>query len=219
MRWYPERMGGGKPLEDVLASALDRALGDAYDTGEDSPAHAESLAFAGAITDVWCDNQRMANQVIPERMTTFVPRWERILGAFPRRDDFDRARRERVGFRFALLTTDVTRSFVREILEDLLGDVLVDVHHIDPADAVIWWPGGSTNPSCPWYSTVCHIPIETQKPYGYSEADFLEAVAQIFPALDDVMPAHMTWDWFRNGAGGLGFYLDQENNLDNQAFD
>lgn len=221
----PERYGGGTPTEQVIAESLDRGLGSAHDTGDESLQHAESLAFARAIADVWEDNQRMANQVIPSRMTVMLPRWEAILGAFPSGSESDNDRRERVAKRFERFTTDVTFSRVESTLQDLLGDVFVSINHIDPAEAVTFWPGGSTD--LDWYSTVYHVPIQTQKPAGYSEADFLAAVETIFPELDEMLPAHVTFTWYRNGDGhsgatwtgddASGFFLD-ERNLDYEAF-
>lgn len=221
----PERYGGGAPKEQVIAEALDRGLGSAHDTGDESPQHVESVAFARAIADVWETNQRMANQVIPSRMTTLLSRWEAILGAFPLTTETDVDRRARVSRRFERITTDVTFSRVESTLQELLGDVFVSVNHIDPSEAVTFWPGGSTD--LDWYSTVYHLPIQTQKPAGYSEADFIAAVETIFQELDEMLPAHITFCWYRNGAGhsgatwtgddASGFFLD-ETNLDYEAF-
>jgi len=226
----PERYGGGPTPDETIAGVLDRALGDAHDTGDDSPQHAESVAMARMLADVWEAAQRMANQVIPLRMTTLLSRWEKILGAFPLSTDSDNARRARVNDRFARFTSDVTHSFVTSQLTAILGSVFVQVHNIAPADAVVYWPGdGSATADLPWYSTVCHLPIEVQKPTGYSEADFLAAVGKIGPLLDDSLPAYMTWCWYRNDAahagGGTwsddadaGFYLDDALNLDFEVF-
>ncbi len=77
--------------------------------------------------------------------------------------------------------------------------------------------------------TVAHILVRIQKPAGATEAMFYEAAGKVAPALDPLVPAWVTFDWYRaplstpiNVVGGPsagGFYLDDEHNLDNNVFD
>lgn len=86
-----------------------------------------------------------------------------------------------------------------------------------------------TNPATPWTSTVCHLDVHvTQNVSGYftvqgglnvPNAAFYAAVAQIGPVLDQMLPSHMTWDWYIFGqSGAAGWYCD-EPDLDTEIFD
>jgi len=93
---------------------------------------------------------------------------------------------------------------------------------------VVRWPGGIQDPGAPWYSTVAHLVVQLRKPPNYSEQQFYQAAANVFGLLDPLLPAHLTWDWYRDGDGhtgqwppdpGAGFFLDDPHNLDNEIFD
>jgi hypothetical protein len=78
-----------------------------------------------------------------------------------------------------------------------------------------------SNPFSPWTSTVGHIDIQVQQPSGYSLTQFFGSLSAIGPLLDAILPAWTTWDWWMpspHGAGGMGFYLDDPNNLDMEVF-
>ncbi len=117
-------------------------------------------------------------------------------------------------------------------LTDILGDVFVSIDFIDASVAVVHvpdgsYPWGTASVTNPWYSTVMHMLVRTQVPAGYSEQDYLRIVGQVFPLLDGILPAWMTWDVYRPGptsypvTGGptaAGFYLDDPHNLDWEVF-
>lgn len=216
----PERYGGGVPRLQRIYEALNAARGTALDTSSSSSVVAvENMAMARVLDAAWEANERLGNQWDPFRMTDTLPRWERIMGLVRYPTDTEVVRRARVAAVFARVGLIPTHQTIIDALTAALGSVFVALHTTALADAVIWWPGGSTNPDAPWYSTVAHLYIETQKTAGMTEADFYAAVGLIAPILDPFVPAWVTWDWYRNGPSGLGFYLDDDHNLSNEAFD
>ncbi len=194
-------------------------------------AHARAITFDGYGT-----NDRLSLQWDPDRMTSFLPRWEKILGIVPAPSASEKDRRDEVRKRmrrFIEATAFHSRLYSR--LKQELGDVFVAVEYIDIANAVVHspdpgYPWGTVVLGVPWYSTVAHILVLLEKPAGYSEGDFYSAAAKVFPVTDGLIPAWATIDWYRSPAGypainvsggpsRAGFYLDAEHNLDNSVFD
>jgi uncharacterized protein YmfQ (DUF2313 family) len=226
-----ERYGGAVPLLQRVLESLNKARGTAYNTSNTSTVWVENMAIARSIVDVWHQNQRLAYQNDPLRMTTTLARWESILGINPPPSDTPVERRARVAARFLRNGQRVMQAYVVDQLQAILGPVFVQIIHLDPGvDAVSWWPlTPSVDPvNVPWYSTVAKLMIKTQTPAGWTEAQYQNAVAGIFPLLDDIMPSWATWDYYRDGAGhsssswakdpSAGFYLDEQN-LNIEVFD
>lgn len=235
---YPRRFGGGKPTLQVVHESLNAARGSAVDASNSSTvAWVENMAYARAITfDGYGMNERVSLQWDPDRMTSFLPRWEKIFGiAVPsaateseRRVEVKKRRK-----RFAEATSFHSRLVTRLSAE--LGSVFVAVEYIDVSNAVVHvpdpsYPFGTVADGVPWYSTVARILVLLQKPQSYSEADFYKAAGKVFPATDGLIPAWATIDWYRapegypavsvsGGPSQAGFYLDAEHNLDNSVFD
>lgn len=232
----PRRMGGAGPNGNrlrVFYDALGRARGDGYDTTQTSNVSAETMATARVIALIWSTNQRLANQWDPFRMTTNLPRWEKILNIVPLPTDSDSARRARIQTIFARTGQAPFTSYIATQLAALLGSFFVAVEYISVANAVITVPNGTypfgiVSAGAPWSSTTAHILIRTKLPTGAKESDFQAAIGLINPFMDAVAPAWVTWDFYRPGTvsvavtGGPsagGFYLDDAQNLNLEVFD
>ena len=228
-------MGGAGPNGNRLRSfydALGRARGDAYDTTQTSNVSAETVATARLVASIWSTNQRMANQWDPLRMTTSLPRWEKILNIVPLPTDSDTTRRARIQAISARTGQAPFTTYLSAQLAALLGPVFVAVEYISVGLAVIHvpdgtYPFGTVVPGTPWSSTTAHILIRTQVPAGYKESDFQAAIGLVAPFMDAVAPAWVTFDWYRpgpvytailGGPSASGFYLDDPHNLDNEVF-
>lgn len=237
---YPRRFGGSgndgnKPLLQIIHESLNAQRGTAFDANNDETiVWLENMAIARAITfDGWGTNERLANQWDPDRMTDMLRRWEKILKIPVPADATESARRAEVKKRFESIGRLANHARLLDRLTTELGAVFVAVEYISIANAVILVPD-STYPfgavgGVPWYSTVAHILVRLTKPAGYTEGDFYEAAARVSTILDPIVPAWVSFDWYRapeigtpinvtGGPSAAGFYLD-ERNLDNSVFD
>lgn len=233
---YPNRFGGKGPsgvrLEGFVNS-LNQARGDAYDTTATSNVYAENFAAARVINDIWSTQARFANQWDAARMTTNLPRWEKILGLSPFPSDSDATRRTRIATLFARTGQSPFTAYLATQLAALIGPVFVAVEYISYANARITspdntYPWGAVAPGAPWSSTTAHILVRTKLPASYREAEFQAAVGLIAPFMEASLPAWSTYDWYRPGntsvniPGGPsagGFYLDDGLNLNFEVFD
>lgn len=241
-----ERYGGGTPALRRIVESLGEARGTAYDSTQDSNVYPENFAVARALAECWSNNQRMANQWDAQRMTEFIPRWEAILGLYPAAGETDDQRRARIQTHLLRFSETGVYQTVYDTLLAILGsDVFVGIVHTtsdatpsgSPLEAngpaQVWTPSdwsvgqhdatGAVN----FYSNIAHILIEVTQPRGMTDGEFYDLVAKINPVLDNLLPAWVTWDWFRRAHNGQkGFYLDGDPvvtgtlvNLDNEAFD
>lgn len=228
-----ERYGGGKPALEVLTNSIGAQRGTAYDNTQPSNVYIENLAIARTLMECWSNNQRMANQFDPFRMTDFIPRWEKILGLYPNEGDTGNQRRARIVKAFARVTQiGIYQTVYDQLLATLGSNVFVQIVTTSSAQAVVYTPAGWTvglhDPSglVNFYSTIAHILVEVVQPAGMLDGDFYQLVGKVNPLLDNLLPAWVTFDWYRKvHAGGTGFYLDGDPtttgtlvNLDNEAF-
>lgn len=235
---FPRRFGGGRPRLRVVHDALNAARGSALDADNSSTVvWVENMAYARAITfDGYGQNDRLALQWDPYRMTAFLSRWERIFKIRPAPDATDRERRDALVRAFQrVLDADAIHDRLVNALRQEVGDYFVDVEYISYANAVInvpdaTYPWGTPNAAVPWSSTTAHYLILLEKPANASEGDFYAAAGKVAPIADRIIPAWCTFDWYRAPAAGPavsvsggpsrgGFYLDDEHNLDNNVFD
>lgn len=227
-------MGGGRPRARVIVDALNKGRGTGLDTENwSSTVYGENVVAARAISAAWSTNQRLANIWDSRRITgNVIARWEKIRAVSPNHGDSDAARRARLLAIEALAGINPTHAVLTSLLSAALGDVFVALEYISIANALILVPDGSypfgVVGSVPWASTVAHLLVRTQAPAGMTEGQFYEAAGAVVATLDPVVPAWVTIDWYRPGpisvgvSGGPsagGFYLDDEHNLDNEAFD
>lgn len=224
-----ERYGGGTPNLKRLVDSLNSQRGTAYNTDQSSNVYAENMAYARAINHAWSDNNRLANQWDAQRMTDFLPRWEKIFGIVPDPLDSLQARRAVIANAFLRLGQQPGYQAVYDACLAAVGsDVFVGIVHTTSAagvngPAVVWtpdttpaWPVGNVDPShvLTWYSNIAHVLIQVQQPASMGDAEFSGRVGKLWPILDSFLPAWVTWDWFKViHAGGTvkGFFLDEEN--------
>jgi uncharacterized protein YmfQ (DUF2313 family) len=230
---YPRRFGVGRPRLQIIHDVLNAGRGTALDaSNQDTIAWVENMAYARAICfDGYGTNDRIANQRDPDRMTDMLPRWEKICGITPAPGATDRDRRLEVRKRFRrFLDASALHSRLFTRLKEELGPVFGAIEYIDPSIATIYvpnatYPWGTVQPGYLWYSTVCHILVLLVKPDSYTEGDFFAAASKVLPAVDSLLPAWVSLNWYRkpstgapvNVSGGpsqAGFYLDNPANLD-----
>jgi hypothetical protein len=231
---YPKRMGGGKPKIQVIGEGLNAQRGTGYSQERTSTVWLENHAIARAIAAAWSTNQRLANQTDPLRMTDFLPRWEKILAIPVPGDASEAERRAEVANRLGRCGQAVNHAHLYTEASEVLGDLFVGIEYLDISLATVHapdgtYPWGTVVAGYPWYSTVAHVLVRMQKPTGYTDADFWKKAGDLSVVLDAILPAWVSFDWYRapatgtpiNVAGGpsaAGWYLD-EFNLDILVFD
>ena len=220
-----ERYGGGAPGVKRILEALNAARGSAYDTSATSTVYAENLAIARAIAESWSTNARMSNQWDANRMTDFIPRWEAIYGLYPLPTDTPVERRARIAIAAARAGKQPNYQTVFDLLRAALGTTFVSIIHTlstDPHAAIIWPGASNVTPTVDWYSSVAYVAVLVKQPAGMNDGQFYNAIGQMYPILDGVLPSWTTFDWIRrdiHGGGVAGFWLDDLPNLDNEGFD
>lgn len=230
---YPRKFGGGRPRVQAVLEQLNADRGDAYDaTDSSTTVYVENMAIARAISAAWGTNERLGNMWAAERMSDdALLRWEKILALAPGPDDDPAVRRGRVKAIFERFGWGSTAAAISVALEEALSGAFVAVEYIPYALAHILVPDG-TYPwgvvgDVPWSSNTAHVLVRLQKPIGWSEGSFYEAVANIALILEPILPAWCTFNWYRpgpvyapitDGPSAAGFYLDDDFNLDNQIF-
>lgn len=222
----PVKFGGqAGHREEVIVDSLLESDGTAFSKERASIVWAEREADARCLAYMWGLNRRLSLQHDPRRMTDFLPRWERILGIVPPPTMSAKRRRAIVELRFMTENATPDASSVQAALELALGATFVSVVHQTSADATGSVPGGAavpggvTLPDDDWRSTIAYILVKAERPPTMSTEEFYSLVAETTTALDDLVPAWVTFDWFTDGSGGAGFWLDDEHNLDNEIFD
>lgn len=233
---FPLRFGGGTPRLKLIHESLNAQRGTAFDTTDSSKiVWLENMAIARAINSGWTQNQRLANQGDPSRMTDMLSRWETVLDIVPPYGAEDSERRAAVAAKFALVGRALIYPWIHTLLSDALGDYFVAIEFITlsiakvtkPSGAYPW--SGTISSSFPWSSTVAHILVRMTTPATGSEAEFYKMAGVCMDTLDQELPAWVTFDWYREpetgtpvdvagGPSAAGFYLD-ERNLDNSVFD
>lgn len=232
---YPRRMGGGPSLVAVIMDSFAASRGTAYSTSQDSAVMVENLAFAREIAAAYEANKRLANQFDPSRMTESLDDWTKMMKIVVRAGMTDAQKRDAVAAVFSRVGNDILRTYVEPLLQAALGGVYYDIEYIPYASAVMsvpdgTYPWGVVTPNAPWSSTVCRVLVRLQKLTGMSEGEFYEEAGKVFQVLDNLLPAWVTFDWYREPATGTpivvaggpsaaGFYLDDDHNLDNSLFD
>lgn len=213
-------------IEAILES-LKASLGTAFKTEEDSVVWIYLNAMARIFNDVFEQNRRFSNQWDPNKMTDFLSRWEKIYGIIPIPTDTFVDRRVKLEYKMSLVGQSGTQQVIQDLLIAVLtSDVFVEIITITTADAISRVPGGGTIPGGltledgDWYSNLSYMPIKVVQPDYMDNFTFYNTVAQIFLYLQDIIPAWVTFEWYRESLHfGAGFYLDDDPNLDNEAFD
>jgi len=228
---FPKRMGGGRPRVETLTKALAADRGDGFDAlNRETIAYTIDTSAARALSAAWGTNQRLAQLWDPRRMSEDVlARWEKILALAPLAGESEGTRRTRVEAVLARFGSPAWASAISAQLTAEIGSAFVGIETISYALANILVPDG-TYPwgvvgGVPWSSTVAHILILLQKPTGWTEGQFYDAAAKVVLVLDPLLPAWVSYDWYRQPDTGTpvsvpggpsvgGFCLDNEHNFD-----
>ncbi len=188
---YPRTFGGGTEPEVEEHRALVDALSSLYDPTEDTESYLEAYAFAIGIGIVWDLNERLRNQMIPERMLEALTTWEEACRLRPSQTDSVITRRKRVAAKL--------RGLVGNRLQDIEGACasiggrnFVRVLKVPTASQVNYWPGINPGPPGREYSTNRLVICIELKRDGLSEVDFTSLRERTFQALDGMLPSYMT---------------------------
>lgn len=222
----PAKFGGqAGHREEVIVDSLLEADGTAFSKERASIVWAEREADARCLAYMWGLSRRMTLQRDPRRMTDFLPRWERIFGIVPPPTMSAKRRRAIIELRFSTENVTANASEVQAALELALDGTFVMVQHTSSANATGAVPGGAavpggvTLPDGDWSSTIARIFVKVAQPAFMGGEEFFALIRETTTALDDLLPAWVTFDSFFDGSGGAGFWLDDEHNLDNEIFD
>lgn len=230
----PNVLGGSAALDlEAIQEGFADSQGSALARERGTVAWVENHAQARVLWDLYRLPQRLANQWDPLRMTDFLPRWEKILGIKPLKNETLLERREHVGSKMSLVSAGTIQQVLTDYLEETIGDIFVGVEYGDPVTAVTYVPGGASIPGgptlldgdllpntlSPWSSSLAYISILINKPASMTNDEFYERAARIYDDVDNLIGAWMRFDWVNDGPNGAGFYLDEDANLDNQRFD
>ena len=210
---FPVRLGGGASTTETVYRSLNDQLGTAYDTSQSSTVTAETMSEARAIAALWSANRRMSYQWDPSKMTDTLSRWERIFNIRPHRGASDQERRDRLVPRFLALTSPLYAT-LWDTCQSLLGAGLIGVEFISDADAHSQWAGSTPSMPSEWNSSLGHVVIRVHRweDIGWTQYQLYSAIADCKAALNDSMPADITFDFAGFTAGGAnGFYIDQRN--------
>jgi hypothetical protein len=173
---------------------------------------AEDIAAARVLLIADRYVERWRYQSDPTTMDQeFVQRWEKILGITPSSaltwNDRRRTLKARLSSKLDGFAT---------IAADAFSPWETHIHYTPNADAVKWWPGGTSTVDLFWYSTVAHIAVEYVVPVTATREEIDARRAACFEALDAYAPAWVTFDFsetqsYGTNSGTFGFFLDQPN--------
>ena len=200
-----------------ISDSLLAQRGDAITTAVGSVIWVETQAWARAIYSIWANNQKLAYQFDPNKMTDFLPRWEAIMGLSALPNDTIQQRQQRIAARFRIINKMPDTQNVTDLLSAALGITFLELINIPASLAYGQFPGGSaitggiTNiVAGPWYSTCQEIFVEVTHPSSLTNNEFYATVNQIFPLLNTYLPVYDQFDWFYDSfsddgnAGGAG---------------
>ena len=232
---FPRRFGSsrGKTIE-VTTAALTQGRGTALDSGTGSIAWLDCYVRARALAAQWEAQRRLANQFDPRRCSDFLPRWETIFAIVPPPGSSTSQRRKALAARWKTIGQAPTQQTVTDALKAALPNTFSSLAVLTAATAIshvytsIAVPGGVTIAADgQWGSSVHTLTVIVTEKAAQSDADFYNEVGTIYPLLNRILPAWVTFDWARDDpSAGIGFWLDAPNgafstipNLDNMRFD
>lgn len=227
----PRRFGGAASTDlEAIQSAIASANGTAIATDRGTISWVENHATARVVYGLYRTAERVGSVNDPARMTETLPRWEKILRLSPGSQSL-RERRARVSAALSLLSAGTAFQVLDDYLVDLLGEMYLGLSFPDPLTATTRVPGGGSVPGggptfvdgddadpaiSPYSSSLARIAILLQKPIEMSEPVFYERAGSIRGVVDNLIGAWMGYSVIRDGPNGVGFFLDEPNNLDNQ---
>lgn len=195
-----------------IANSLLAQRGDAITTQVGSIIWVETQAWARALYHIWSYNQKLAYQFDPNKMTDFLPRWESIMRLAALPTDSIQDRQQRIASRFAIINKVPDTQNVTDLLRSALGITFLQLINDTDQNAYAQFPGGApitggiTNiVNGPWYSTCQELFIETTHPPVFTDHQFYNTVNQIFPLLNNYLPAYDSFDWFWDSFSDDGY--------------
>lgn len=233
---YPLRYGGGakggttnKPQLELVAESLATQMGTAYSqdvrpvtsqVGLEGHAYARALAFDG-----YGSNERLRNELYPPTSYSLLPRHERNLGVYAMPGDTSPVRQARVAAKWLRVGVPNWHQPVVDALTNALGSsssggLFTTIVYNDTSNATTYWPGGATNPSYPWYSTIFVARVQLAVPANYKgstgapNAAWWAAVHTAGALLDSFLPIWMTYMFFILSSHGAAEFRLDEPDLD-----
>ena len=236
---YPRSLGGADDHVPLLTRSLQSALGNGLSQEENTFVWLESLVEARQIWCSWATNRRAGNIWSPLRCPSeLLPRWETMLYLPRDESDVETVRRARWAHRWELFGKEFDWGVLYDEADLALGDNFIQIDTISLANATITVPDGSypftgavvIGNTSPWSSSVMRFLLRVEALPGESDGQFYKKMGDIVVALNPILPAWMSFDWYRapldyapvsavGGPSAGGFYLDDPRNLDNCVFD
>ena len=176
---------------EVEHTAMLGALAEyGLDATEGTEHEIETYAHALALSMIWDADERLANQAIPEKMLEALTDWEQILKLTPTIDDSDQERRARVAAKLRGLINNALPD-IEATAKKVLGVNFAAVVLVDPANQIVYWPGGTPgNPGFEWYSSRAIVGIRMTTT-GLNAVQFAAKRAALIQALDSTLPSWM----------------------------
>jgi hypothetical protein len=210
------------PYAAAWYQQLQEGRGSAYTQKFGTLVHCENLAIARMFSAVFSRlPEKVRANAIPAKADEKLDYWVEVLGIPTRSDDPKWLVRQRCAAHFKSVKGP-TLANVRECLQDLLGELLIDILTFEGTDLAnppepTYWPGENPGPSAyslgggTWYSKRCHILIQLRQPSSIEIGTFLQLVnVDMFQLLDRMLPAWVTFGWVTFSTDGdlTGFLLD-----------
>jgi len=116
--------------------------------------------------------------------------WEQVLKLNPSVDDSDQERRARVAAKLRGLINNALPDIEATAMK-VLGVNFGAVVLVDPANQIVYWPGGTPgNPGFEWYSSRAIVGIRMTTT-GLNAVQFAAKRAALIQALDSTLPSWM----------------------------
>jgi len=211
--------GGATAHERVeqVYEQIKRNLGTALDTSDDALNMIEVKAAARAIALIdRAIDRRIADGDASTMSAPTVARWESLFGFNPPTSQSLWDRRRVLAARMTERYASTGGAISRTALE-AFDPWTTHVHYTTLAGAAVYWPGdGSSTTDLFWYSTVAHVAVEYVRPASASQEDVDMRRDACNEALDESLPAWVTWDLSETPAYGttanlFGWYCDRPN--------
>lgn len=194
-------------------------MGTAY-TAEDRATiqHAENLAHARAEAAMSRAAERLSHGGAPHTSDETLARWAEILDVQWLESEPNETVRARCAGKYRLASGNDYVS-VDQACANILGAAYVRIWVVEGTDLATppvptMWPGVNPGPASyslgggAWLSARAHLVVETVRPPGLSESDFLRLVnGDLFAMLQATLPAWVTFNWCV-GPLSSGFLLD-----------
>ena len=198
----------------------DNLRGSAYSKQDTGLLHCENLALARLHAGLARLSDKQRNNTLPMFADDKLQEWITAQHILVRPGDTREKLRKRCASQFQA-TLGPTRQVFDDAVQELLGDLFVQVWRSEPVDLSDppdhhYWPGINPGPSSydigggAWYSEVCQVIVEINYPHGIAWNDFRDLVdAQLFQLSHRLLPVWATCKWSYNASGGFILDVDE----------